>query len=126
TDMLTLHTPGFPPRLIALWVPRVREFTRAYVDDMRRADEIDLVAALAMPLPVRVICEILGVEPERQDDFKRWSDRIIAGTTGSTRTVDPLASGFADAMKELAEYIRGVMAQRTKHPSDDLISILVA
>jgi cytochrome P450 len=109
-----------------MWEPRVREFARAYVNDMRHAEEIDLVAALAMPLPVRVICEILGVEPERRDDFKRWSDRIIAGTTGSTRTVDPLTSGFAEAMQELSEYIRGVVAQRTTQPSDDLISVLVA
>lgn len=126
TEMRNLVNRGFTPRRMAMWEPRVREFARAYVDDMRHAEEIDLVAALAMPLPVRVICEILGVEPERRDDFKRWSDRVIAGTTGSTRTVDPLTSGFADAMKELAEYIRGVVAQRTKQPSDDLISVLVA
>jgi cytochrome P450 len=125
TAMRNIVNRGFTPRRIAMWEPRVREFARAYVDDMRHAEEIDLVAALAMPLPVRVICEILGVEPERQDDFKRWSDRIIAGTTGSTRTVDPLTSGFAEAMKELAEYIRGVVAQRTTRPSDDLISVLV-
>ena len=126
TAMRNLVNRGFTPRRIAMWEPRVREFARACVNDMRHAEEIDLVAALAMPLPVRVICEILGVEPERRDDFKRWSDRIIAGTTGSTRTVDPLTSGFAEAMKELAEYIRGVVAQRTKQPSDDLISVLVA
>jgi cytochrome P450 len=126
TAMRNLVNRGFTPRRIAMWEPRVREFARAYVNEMRHAEEIDLVAALAMPLPVRVICEILGVEPERRDDFKRWSDRVIAGTTGSTRTVDPLTSGFADAMKELAEYIRGVVAQRTKQPSDDLISVLVA
>jgi cytochrome P450 len=126
TAIRNLVNRGFTPRRVAMWEPRVREFARAYVDDMRHAQEVDLIAALAMPLPVRVICEILGVEPERRDDFKRWSDRIIAGTTGSTRTVDPLTSGFADAMQELAEYIRGVVAQRTKQPSDDLISILVA
>jgi cytochrome P450 len=125
TAMRNIVNRGFTPRRIAMWEPRVREFARAYVNEMRHAEEIDLVAALAMPLPVRVICEILGVEPERQDDFKRWSDRIIAGTTGSTRTVDPLTSGFAEAMKELAEYIRGVVAQRTTRPSDDLISVLV-
>src|SRR5512144_19199 len=126
TAMRNLVNRGFTPRRIAMWEPRVREFARAYVNDMRHAEEIDLLAARAMPLPVRVICEILGVEPERRDDFKQWSDRIIAATTGSARTVDPLTSGFAAAMKELAEYIRGVVAQRTKQPSDDLISVLVA
>jgi cytochrome P450 len=126
TAMRNIVNRGFTPRRIAMWEPRVRDFTRAYVNDMRHAEEIDLVAALAMPLPVRVICEILGVEPERRDDFKRWSDRIIAATTGSTRMVDPLTSGFAEAMQELAEYIRGVVAQRTTQPSDDLISVLLA
>jgi cytochrome P450 len=126
TALRNLVNRGFTPRRIAMWEPRIREFSRACVNDMRRAEEIDLVAALATPLPVRVICEMLGVESERQEDFKYWSDRIIAGTTGSTRKEDPLTSGFADAMKELAEYIRGVVARRTAHPSDDLISVLVA
>src|SRR5262245_28397664 len=126
TAMRNLVNRGFTPRRIAMWEPRVREFARASMNDMRHAEEIDLVAALATPLPVRVICEILGVEPERRDDFKRWSDRIIAATTGSTRMVDPLTSGFAEAMQELAEYIRGVVAQRARQPSDDLISVLLA
>src|SRR5215472_11437884 len=126
TAMRNIVNRGFTPRRIAMWEPRVREFTRGYVNEMRDAEEIDLVAALAMPLPVRVICEILGVEQDRRDDFKRWSDRIIAGTTGSARNVDPLTSGFADAMKELAEYICGVVAQRIRQPSNDLISVLVA
>jgi cytochrome P450 len=93
---------------------------------MRHAEEIDLVAVLAMPLPVRMICEMLGVEPQRRDQFKQWSDRIIAGATGSARNVDPLVSGFAGAMQEIAEYVRGVTAQRIARPSDDLISVLVA
>ena len=126
TALRNLVNRGFTPRRIAMWEPRVREFAREYMNEMRRASEFDLVAALAMPLPVRVICEILGVEPERRDQFKHWSDRIIAGTTGSTRTVDPLTSGFAQAMQELSEYIRSVVAERTKQPSDDLISVLVA
>lgn len=126
TAIRNLVNRGFTPRRITMWEPRIREFTRTYMNALRDADDIDLVEAFAVPLPVRVICEILGVEPERRDDFKRWSDQIIAGTTGSARTMDPLTSGFADAMKELAEYVRGVVAQRTTHPSDDLISVLVA
>src|SRR5262249_59338069 len=82
TAIRNLVNRGFTPRRIAMWEPRLREFTRECVNEMRQADEVDLMAALAMPLPVRLICEMLGVEPERRDDFKRWSDRIIAGPTG--------------------------------------------
>jgi cytochrome P450 len=126
TEMRNIVNRGFTPRRVAMWESLVRELARAYVQDMRGAKEVDLIAGLAMPLPVRVICEMLGVEGERRDQFKHWSDRIIAGTTGSTRSEDPLTSGFADAMRELAEYVRGVVAERTKQPSDDLISVLVA
>ena len=126
TAIRNLVNRGFTPRRIAMWEPRLREFTRECVNDIRQSDEVDLMAALAMPLPVRLICEMLGVEPERRDDFKRWSDRIIAGTTGSARTQDPLTSGFAGAMQEIAEYVRSVTAQRIEQPSDDLISVLVA
>jgi cytochrome P450 len=126
TAIRNLVNRGFTPRRIAEWEPRLREFTRACVNDMQHDEEIDLVATLAMPLPVRMICEMLGVEPERRDQFKQWSDLIIAGTTGSARNVDPLVSGFAGAMQEIAEYVRGVTAQRIARPSDDLISVLVA
>jgi cytochrome P450 len=103
TAMRNLVNRAFTPRRIATWEPRVREIARACVDQMRRAEDFDLVAGLGMPMPVRVICEMLGVEPERRDDFKHWSDQVIAGTTGSTRSVDPLVSGFGLAMGELAE-----------------------
>ena len=126
TAMRNLVNRGFTPRRIAVWEARLREFTRTCVDEIRHTEEIDLMAALATPLPVRVICEMLGVEPEQRHHFKQWSDRIIAGTTGSARNMDPLTSGFADAMRDLAEYIRGVTAQRIEQPSDDLISVLVA
>src|SRR5262249_56083678 len=82
TAIRNLVNRGFTPRRIAMWEPRLREFTRECVNEIRQSDEVDLMAALAMPLPVRLICEMLGVEPERRDDFKRWSDRIIAGPTG--------------------------------------------
>src|SRR5262245_57418336 len=56
TVMRNIVNRGFTPRRIATWEPRVRAIAQACVDEMRRADNFDLVAALAMPLPVRVIC----------------------------------------------------------------------
>jgi cytochrome P450 len=126
TAMRNIVNRGFTPRRIANWEPRVREIARTCLEEIRGAEAFDLVTGLAIPLPVRVICEILGVEPERREDFKHWSDCVIAGMTGSARAADPVASGLADAMTELTEYIRGVVAERTKRPSDDLVSVLIA
>lgn len=117
---------GFTPRRIADWEPRLREIADECVAGLRGRDDFDVVAELAIPLPVRVISEMLGVEPDRRADFKHWSDRVVAGTTGSTRGADPLESGFAGAMKDLTEYVRTVVAERRRAPGDDLISVLVA
>ncbi|HXX47835.1 MAG TPA: hypothetical protein VEN47_06390, partial [Myxococcota bacterium] len=61
---------GFTPRRIAELEPRVREIARACIADVRAKGELDLVRDLAIPLPVTVISELLGVDPERRADFK--------------------------------------------------------
>jgi cytochrome P450 len=72
-----------------------------------------------------VIAEMLGVEPERMHDFKRWSDAFIEGATGPGRA-DPFAPRFVDAVIELMVYLRGVIRRRRREPGDDLISALLA
>jgi cytochrome P450 len=117
---------GFTPRRIAAWEPRVHAIVDECTAALRDGGDFDVVADLGIPLPVRIIAEMLGVEPDRFGDFKHWSDLIIAGTTGSTRALDPLASGLAFAMKELSEYIVGVVSERQRSPGDDLVSVLIA
>jgi cytochrome P450 len=88
-------------------------------------ETFDLVADLAIPLPVIIIAELLGVEPERRADFKEWSDKLIAGATGSGRGGDPIASGFGPAIASFSEYFVEIAARRRREPQDDLISALV-
>jgi cytochrome P450 len=116
---------GFTSRRIATWEPRMREIAARCLARVRHGDAFDVVHDLAIPLPVTIIAELLGVEPERQDDFKRWSDTLIAAVSGSARGVDPIASGMAEAMRELCEYIQVVVEERQKAPGDDLISLLL-
>ena len=117
---------GFTPRRIAAWEPRMRAIVDECKAKLRDAEGFDVIHDLAIPLPVRIIAEFLGVEPERRADFKRWSDTIISSMTGSGRALDPVASGLVAALRELSEYVLGVVADREKAPADDLISILVA
>jgi len=119
----SLVNRGFAPRRIADLEPRIRQITRRLLDRIREKDSFDLVTDFAVPLPVTVIAEMLGVEPERQQDFKRWSNDLLLSTSGTT------SSGQADAIlrtfKELNEYFLEVVAARRKQPRDDLISTLV-
>jgi cytochrome P450 len=117
---------GFTPRRIAAWEPRMRAIVGECREKLRGADGFDVIEDLAIPLPVRIIAEFLGVEPERRADFKRWSDVIVSATTGSGRALGPVASGLAHAMHQLSEYVLRVVAERERAPGDDLVSVLVA
>ncbi len=114
---------GFTPRQVRSWEPRMREIVDGCMHKLRSGEPFDVVRDLAVPLPVSIIAELLGVGPERHADFKRWSDDIIAGSSGSTRT-ETLAP-FLRAMGELTSYMRDVADERRRKPGDDVVSILV-
>ncbi len=123
--MRDLVNRGFTPRRIQRLETRIRELVAGCLAELGRKPEFDLVSELNIPLPVTVIAELLGVEPERRHDFKRWSDGIITGGTGSAMS-RPLDSGVLDVMSELRAYLRPIVKERRSRPADDLISVLVA
>ena len=81
------------------------------------AQPVDIVPALAIPLPVMVIARVLGVAPEDYRRFKAWSDSVIA--------TDAPAEATSAAVREMHAHFREVAAQRLEEPRDDLISVLV-
>jgi len=122
--MRNLVNRGFTPRQIKGWEKRMYEL----VDDcMGRIDArgaFDVVEDLAIPVPVTVIAEMLGVEPERRHEFKQWSDVIIASGTGSGMG-SGLSGPLLDSMIEMKRYLGPIVKQRRAQPRDDLISTLV-
>jgi cytochrome P450 len=85
---------------------------------------MELVDDLATPLPVTVIAEILGVEAERRQDFKRWSNAMVGGT-GRAQTFDDVTRRGKDA-EEFRSYFAEAIEERRKAPRQDLISALIA
>jgi len=114
---------GFTPRQITAWEKRAREIVAECMRSM--GDGFDVVEALAVPLPVTVIAEMLGVEPERRRDFKRWSDTVIQNASGAGRA-DPFNAAVLDAIGEMTRYVVKISRQRRRRPADDLISLLVS
>ncbi|MCX5738576.1 MAG: cytochrome P450 [Proteobacteria bacterium] len=108
----SLVNRGFTPRRIAAWEPRLRAVAEECMAKLRHRSEFDLVTELAIPLPVRIITEMLGVEAERQADFKTWSDQLVAGSTGSGRGGDLAEIPFGPAMGALCTYVQQVAARR--------------
>ena len=111
---------GFTPRRIDRLEPRIREIARECVDAVVGKGRTDLVRDLTIPLPVIVISELLGVDPERRGDFKRWSDAFIAGVGRRVAFEETI-----ETMREFNEYFEEQIDRRRSEPGDDLLSVLV-
>jgi cytochrome P450 len=125
TDMRALVNRGFSPRRVTAWQERAQALVDDCLAGLRAGEDFDVVADLAIPLPVTIIAEMLGVEPERLADFKRWSDAVVESTSGAGRA-QPFSAPFREALIELINYLKGIAQARRARPADDLVSLLVA
>jgi hypothetical protein len=122
----SLVNKAFTPRMVQKLVPRIESIADGLIGAAcsRGRGEIDVISAIATPLPVFVVAELLGVPTHEQTRFKQWSDEIAVVLDGSVRTAGlPQA---ADSAAELADFLRGVVAERRRRPQQDLISAMIA
>jgi cytochrome P450 family 142 subfamily A polypeptide 1 len=118
-----LVNKGLTPRRVLDHEPKIRAICE---DLVRRAAErgtCDFVHDVAAPLPMIVIGDLLGVEPEDRDMLLRWSDDLIEGTAASAPPAVMMRA--MNAFGEYAEYHRRVAADRRASPRDDMMSALV-
>lgn len=124
TRLRRLVSKAFTPRAIERWRMRAISVTEDLIDGIHDAGGGDVIADLALPLPVQMISEMLGMPTEDADQLKTWSAALA-------KTLDPLisdeerAAGTA-AAGEMAEYIRGVYDRKKADPTDDILSALIA
>lgn len=118
-----LVSRGFTPRRIAGLEPRMREIVSRCVGAVIDVGEMDLQRDLAVPFPVTVIAQLLGVEAERIEQFKHWSDAVAVGLSGFSQEWS--LGQIRDAFEEMADYIERMMAERRLRPRDDLITTLM-
>ncbi len=121
TYLRNLVNKAFTPRMVAEMEPRIREIARDFIGRVSASGEMELVHDLAVPLPVTVIAEILGVESERREDFKRWSNAFVGN---ATVTASPEST--QKDRDEFYAYFEAAVTKRRETPSDDLLSVLIA
>jgi cytochrome P450 len=109
---------AFTPRRIAALEPRVREIAKRSLDAIDPSGPIDFVERVAIPMPMYVIAELLGVSPDDYAMFRRWSDAMIEAGGGN---LSPLT---AATVVELLQYVLRISEQRRRAPQDDLVSVL--
>ena len=106
-------------RMMALR-PGIETMTNRLVDEMVAGGApADLKAAVGFPLPVWVICDLLGVPDSDRDRFSYWSDTLLNLTRYSTAEIEA-------AQTEFVTYMAGHVAARRAAPSDDLLGELIA
>ena len=114
-----LVAKAFTARHVDNLRPRVQEIIDDLIDTMIAAGPpADFAESLAWPLPITVICELLGVPTADRDRFRRWTDLMLA----LDRT-DPAL--IEDARTNLNAYLAELIAQRRTEPTDDLLGQLV-
>jgi len=123
TRLRRLVTPAFTPRRIRAMEPLIGQIADRLLDRAAAKGEFEVMADLADPLPVMVIAEVLGVEPEHYENFKRWSNSVIEAdnTLPGTRLPDSVSDSFS----ALRAYFSEEIERRRRKPGDDLISVLV-
>lgn len=119
TRLRRLVLKAFTPRRVAALRPRVEQITDGLLDAMAGGpDVVDLLTAFAFPLPVTVICELLGIPLADQDDFRVWSAAIVDSL------VPP--EDFRSASLGMYQYFTDLLAAKRRSPGDDLVSALIA
>jgi len=123
-----LVSKAFTPRVVTGLAPRIAALTAELLDRLRDADRFDLVDALAYPLPVTVIAELLGIPLEDRGLFHTWADAMLSLNQQTTEVkLDPaLFEAIAPTMREMNAYLLAHIQRRRAHPTDDLTSDLVA
>lgn len=113
----------FTKRRIAEWEAMARRLTAGLVDDLveqiRGTGSADFTTQLAVPLPVTLIAEILGIPPSLMADFRRWSDALV-GSLAAEIDVNRVGPELA----EMFQYFWSIAEERRESPGDDLISAI--
>ena len=127
TRLRSLVSKAFTPRVVEGLRPRIQEIVDSLITRAEAAGSMDLIEELAYPLPVNVICEMLGVPVEDHERFKGWSLDIARGLDSILLPPEsevPRRSGAA--RHAMTDYFRGLVAERRASPRGDLLSALIA
>ena len=117
TRLRRLVSATFTARRIEALRPRIEQITGELLDAMAGHERVDLIDAFAFPLPIQVICELLGIPADDRDDFRAWSNVLVNGAQFQKERTG--------ALGEMVAYIRALIAQRRETPGDDLLSGLI-
>ena len=122
TRLRKLVSKAFTPRALEQLRPRVEELADRLLTPLARRGEFDVIRDFAVPFPVTIIAEMLGIPTCDFATFKRWSDHLVG-------FLDPLASPGPKVLRKTVDefdaYMSRLAEERRQEPAEDLLSALV-
>ena len=122
-NLRSLINRGFTPRMVKKLETVFRDITKECIDAVVKEGKCDFVLDLAVPLPLLIIAEMIGIHKEDRERFHQWSDALVAAD-GNYDNPEIMAKSAA-AFLEYSAYVSEIIEDRRKTPQDDLMSILV-
>ena len=120
TKQRRLVYKGFTPKQVAALEVHVREVVKETIDAVAPLGRCDFTQDVAVPLPMILIAEMLGIRREDRDLVQRWSDELIKGADGPDKATELVMQCFV----EFCDYATEIIADRRANPRDDLMTIL--
>ena len=127
TRLRSLVSKAFTPRVVEGLRPRIQRIVDGLITRAEAAGSMDVIEEFAYPIPVNVICEMLGVPVADHERFKGWSLDIARGLDSIWLPPDSeVPRRSAAARHAISDYFRGLIAERRAAPRGDLLSALIA
>jgi len=125
TRLRALVSKAFTPAVVEKLRHHIQEIVDGLLDPLEGSGHMDIIRDFAYPLPAIVITEMLGVPAADRDQFKKWSEDIVAFTGGGGLALAGVADRSQLSLIEASEYFRKALQERRCQPREDLISALV-
>src|SRR6266403_2060476 len=127
TRLRSLVSKAFTPRVVEGLRPRIQEIVDGLIARAEAAGSMDVIEEFAYPIPVNVICEMMGVPVKDHERFKGWSLDIARGLDSIWLPPDSeVPRRSAAARHAISDYFRELIAERRASPRGDLLSALIA
>jgi cytochrome P450 family 106 len=119
----SLLAAAFTPRSLKNWEPRIQQIAKELVEDIPENSSVNIVEALAAPLPSLVIADLFGVPIQDREQFKEWVDILFQPY--DKERLDDIALQKQQAAKEYFQYLYPIVVQKRSNLSDDIICDLI-
>jgi cytochrome P450 len=127
TRLRSLVNKAFTPRVIETMRDHIEHLVTGFLDRVQASGRMDVIDDLAYPLPVTVICEMLGVPVADHESMRAWSSDIARSLDafGLPEHADIALKGRL-ARQKIVAYFRAIIPERRRAPREDLLSLLIA